>query len=112
MENNKRKGRPPKGENKLTTSINLKLTQKEYRTMKEKAAKLGTSPTQYAREMTLKGKVKNRFTLEELDLMRKLSGMVNNLNQITKKANQSGFAKVGIEIIGVVSQIKKLLDDR
>ncbi|MDR2913904.1 MAG: MobC family plasmid mobilization relaxosome protein [Tannerella sp.] len=67
--------------------------------------------TQYVREMILKGKIKFRFTLEELDLMRKLSGEANNLNQIAKKANQAGFAKVGIEVIGIMAQIKKLLDD-
>lgn len=68
--------------------------------------------TQYAREMTLKGGIKSRFTIEELDQMRKLSGMANNLNQIAKKANQAGFATVGVEIIGIMAQIKKLLDDR
>jgi hypothetical protein len=36
--------------------------------------------TQYAREMVLKGSVKLRFSLEDLDLMRKLSGMVYHRN--------------------------------
>lgn len=105
-------GRPPKEKEKLSCSINLKLTAKDFSLIKEKAAKLGIKATQYVREMVLNGKIKSRFTIEELDLMRKLSGMANNLNQITKKANQAGFAMVGIEIIGIMAQIKKLLDDR
>ena len=80
--------------------------------MKEKAEKLGMKATQYAREMTLKGGIKSRFTLEELDLMRKLGGMGNNLNQIAKQANKSGFAQVSVEIVNVALQIKQLLDDR
>lgn len=52
---------------------------------KEKAGKLGMKATQYAQEIALKGGIKSRFTLEELDKMRKLSGMANNLNQITRK---------------------------
>lgn len=81
------RGRPTKGEKKLSTSINLKLTGSDYNSVKEKAAELGMTPTQYARELTLKGNIKSRFTLEELDLMRKLAGMANNLNQITRQAN-------------------------
>ncbi|WP_280647814.1 MULTISPECIES: plasmid mobilization relaxosome protein MobC [unclassified Dysgonomonas] len=68
--------------------------------------------TQYAREMTLKGSIKSRFTLEELDLMRKLSGMGNNLNQIAKKANQAGLPNTAMEVIVIMNQFKKLLDDR
>ena len=56
--------------------------------------------------------VKSRFTLEELDLMRKLSGEANNLNQLAKRANQTGVTKVGNEILVVLEWIKALFDDR
>ncbi len=113
---NKRKnkskgGRPAKGENKLTIPINLKLTESNYNSVKEKAEKLGISPTEYAREIVLNGSIKSRFTIEQLDLMRKISGMANNLNQIAKQANKSGFGQVGVEIVQIALQIKKLVDD-
>ncbi|NDV94288.1 plasmid mobilization relaxosome protein MobC [Dysgonomonas sp. 521] len=107
-----RRGRPTKEKAKLSTSINLKLTEKDYNTIKEKAEKLGMKATQYTREMVLKGNIKSRFTLEELDLMRKLSGMANNLNQIAKQANKYGLPNTAMEVIVITSQIKKLLDDR
>ncbi|MDH6309946.1 hypothetical protein M2451_002837 [Dysgonomonas sp. PFB1-18] len=110
--NGRKTGRPSKGEKKLTIPINLKLTEDDFNSVKEKAAKLGMKPTQYAREMTLKGKVKSRFTLEELDLIRKLSGMANNLNQIAKQANKSGLPNTAVELIIMMNQIKKLLYDR
>lgn len=114
---NKRKnkskgGRPAKGEKKLSTSINLKLTAKDYNSVRQKAEKLGMTPTEYARELTLKGSIKSRFTLEELDLMRKLTGMGNNLNQIARQANKSGLANTAMEVISITIKIKKLLDDR
>ncbi len=116
MENKKRnktkKGRPAKGNEKLSTSINLKLTEEDFKTVKEKAEKLGMKATRYVREMTLKGGIKSRFTLEELDLMRKLAGMGNNLNQIARQANKSGFGQVGVEVVNIALQIKQLLDDR
>lgn len=116
MENKKKDspkvGRPAKEKVKLSTSINLKLTEDDYKTVKEKAKKLGMKATQYAREMTLKGGIKSRFTIEELDLMRKLTGMANNLNQIARQANKSGFGQVSVEIVNIALQIKQLLDDR
>jgi len=108
----KRRGRPKKEEAKLSTSINLKLTEEDLKKVREKAEKLGLKATQYAREMVIKGGVKSRFTLEELDLMRKLSGLANNLNQLAKKANQAGFKPAERVLIKLVIEITKLLNDR
>ncbi|QIK52886.1 MobC family plasmid mobilization relaxosome protein [Dysgonomonas sp. HDW5B] len=106
------RGRPAKKKEKLSCSINLKLTEQDFNSMKQKAEKLGMKATQYAREMVLKGSVKLRFSLEDLDLMRKLSGMANNLNQIAKQANKSGFSNSAMEVIMITEQIRRLLNDR
>jgi hypothetical protein len=103
-----KRGRPAKEKEKLNCSINLKLTEKDFGLIKEKAEKIGMKATRYAREMVLKA----RFTLEELDLMRKLSGIANNLNQVAKKANQSGYIAESINIMGMMIRIKRMLDDR
>jgi len=109
---NKKRGRPAKENAKLSTSINLKLTEADFKKVNEKAEKLGMKATQYAREMTLKGSVKSHFTLEELDLMRKLSGMVNNLNQLARKANSIGYKAAEKALFELACDIKKLIDDR
>lgn len=108
----KQKGRPPKADDKLSRSINLKLTAADYETIQKKAEKVGLKVTQYAREMTLNGGVKSSFTVEELDLMRKLSGEANNLNQLAKRAHQAGFTHVGNEILAIIEWIKALFYDR
>jgi len=107
-----KKGRPVKEEKKLSVSINLKLTEEDFNSVKEKAEKMGMKATQYAREMTLKGGIRSRFTLEELDLMRKLSGMANNLNQIAKQANIYGYYNTNLDVKLILEQIRKLLYDR
>jgi len=116
MENKERKikkrGRPAKGNAKLSTSINLKLTEDDFKKVNEKAGKLGMKATGYAREMTLKGSVKSHFTLEALDLMRKLAGMANNLNQLARKANSIGYKSAEKALFELACDIKKLLDDR
>ena len=110
--NRRKRGRPVKEKAKLSTSINLKLTEADFNKIKDKAEKLGMKATQYVREMVLKGSVKSRFTLEELDLMRKLAGIANNLNQIAKKANQAGYIMEAIDIMKIMTQIKSILNDR
>ncbi|GHV15395.1 hypothetical protein FACS1894169_06630 [Bacteroidia bacterium] len=110
-DNKSKKGRPAKEKAKLSCSINLKLTEVDFNAVKEKAGKLGMKPTQYAREMTLKGGIKSRFTIEELDLIRKLSGMSNNLNQIAKQVNKSGFFSSATDVIMIADEIKKLFHD-
>lgn len=113
MESKKAKrGRPIKEKKKLSVSINLKLMEEDYNIIKEKAEKLGMKATQYAREMNLKGTIKSRFTLEELDLIRKLAGMANNMNQVARQANKSGFSNSAVEAATIANEIKKLLDDR
>ncbi len=106
------RGRPPKADDKLTKSINLKLTPTDYESVQKKSSKVGLTVTQYAREMTLNGGVKFRFTVEELNLIRQLSGEANNLNQLAKRANQAGFNRVGNEIVVVLEWIKALFNDR
>ncbi|WP_165041358.1 plasmid mobilization relaxosome protein MobC [Dysgonomonas sp. ZJ709] len=106
------RGRPKKDKDKLSKSINLKLAPEDYTIVQRKALKVGLTATQYAREMTLNGGVKSRFTLEELDLIRKLSGIANNLNQLAKRANQAGFYEIENEVIPMLNWIKTILNDR
>jgi len=110
-ENTTKRGRPAKEKSKLNYSINLKLTEKDFLSVKEKAEKIGMKPTQYAREMTLKGTVKSRYTIEELEQMRKISGIANNLNQLARQANSSGYPIVALEMIKFIGEIKKMLHD-
>ncbi len=105
------RGRPAKEESKLSRSINLKLTERDFDTITERAASVGMKPTQYTRKMVLDGEIKSRYTKEELDLRRKIAGEANNLNQLARRANKDGFEAVGWEIAILCDCLKKLLDD-
>ena len=106
------RGCPAKNDEKLSRSINLKLTERDFDTITERAASVGMKATVYARRMVLDGQVKSRYTKEELDHRRKLAGMANNLNQLARRANTYGFDAVGWDITEVLQDLKKLLDDR
>ena len=106
-----RRGRLAKEEKKLCRSINLKLTESDFDAIRKKAEDLGMTATQYARQMTLKGRIKSRYTKEELDLRRKVAGMANNLNQLARKANIDGYAKSATQIDYLLSWLRYLLND-
>ncbi len=105
------RGRPAKEESKLSRSINLKLTERDFDVITERAVSVGMKATVYARKMVLNGEIKSRYTREELDQRRKIAGMANNLNQIARRANTYGLDVVGWDITEVLQDLKKLLDD-
>jgi hypothetical protein len=106
------KGRPAKEEKKLVRSINLKLTEDDYKAIAQRSASVGMKPTQYARQMTLNGSIKSRYTKEELDLRRKIAGMANNINQVARVANRDGFANAVVLLIDTHLELTNILDDR
>ncbi len=105
------RGRPAKEKEKLTRSINLKLTEDDFKAITQKAADIGMKPTQYARQMTLNGRIKSRYTKEELDLRRKIAGMANNMNQVARKANTEGFKEAEFIAYHLFVELKALLYD-
>ena len=111
QEKKPRRGRPAKEKAKLSCSINLKLIESDFDAIRQKAESLGMTATQYARQMTLNGRIKPRYTKEELDLRRKIAGMANNLNQLARKANTDGYAKSAAQVNYLCSYLRHILDD-
>ena len=103
-------GRPPKDYNKLTHSINLKLSKFDYELLQIKSQETRTTPTQFARQMVLNGSVKSPFTEEQMGLMRTLAGVANNLNQIAKHLNE-GLKSHKMEALIMIERIKKMMND-
>ena len=90
-ERNNKGGRPPKSTtDKLKYRVTVKLATPDYYTLKSRARSAGISASEYLRECFRKGYVRQRFTAEHSDYIRKLCGMANNLNQLTRKAHREG----------------------
>ncbi|MFR9554227.1 MAG: MobC family plasmid mobilization relaxosome protein [Rikenellaceae bacterium] len=111
MPKNKNKvGRPPKVIGKLTRSINLKLSDMDYVNLLTKAEKLNITPTAYARQMVVNGYVRAPYTNEHLELLRKIAGEANNINQIAKHLN-AGQGSYKLYALAMVEKLKKIIDD-
>lgn len=110
MDENINESRPKK-----SAMISARFTPEEHETIKDNAKKSGVKISKYARLMILTGKVVQRFTREDADTLRKLSGEANNLNQLARQANAGGYSKAAFEMAAlrnrIINIINQLSDD-
>ena len=116
MDKKNKGGRPKKGlSEKLKYPVRFKLCTKDYYDLKSKASAAGMKIPEFAREATINGKIRPRLTPEDAEHIRQLSGMANNLNQLARQANKSGYEEIRVVNIGLTGEIfniiKRMRDD-
>ena len=112
----KKGGRPKKSStNRKSKTIGVCFSEPELYAIRHRAGKANLPLSIYCRDAILNGVIKEPIKKEDLEVLRSLSNMGNNLNQLTKTAkflsakrleNQACSLLESIEII-----INKLSDD-
>ena len=114
MNSNKRKNkgcRPVKGAaEKLKYRVTVKMATVDYYLLKSKAKSAGVSASEFIRGCISEGSVRERLSKEHGDLIRKLCGMANNLNQLARKANAEGYASVFVTCRTLMIEIDNLIN--
>ena len=111
MKTENKGGRPTKvAGQKKGYFIGVKMDTHEYYTLKAKSREAGISISECVRQSVLGSVIKQRHTTEMYDLIRKLCGMANNLNQIARKANAQGYHNAQSENIQLAGSIRKLVN--
>lgn len=107
------KGGRPKKTIKRESATGIRFTKAEYFVVKQKAAKAGLKITAYVRTMALEGYVKARPHPIDKHLEKQLTGMANNINQLTKLAHQKGllsallfFEKIKSELDFILNRLR------
>ena len=90
--------------------IAVKLCTKDFYALKAKATQSGMTPTEVARLAINGCEIRQRLTPEQMDCIRKLAGMGNNLNQIARKANAAGYVIVQKEISSLTEKIDNVIN--
>ena len=104
-------GRPAKGTTeKLKYRITVKMATEDYYLLKSKAKSAGVSASEFIRGCVTEGGVKERLSKEHGDLIRKLCGMANNLNQLVRKANAEGYTSVFLPCRTLMIEIDNLIN--
>ena len=108
-------GRPKKEPGEKLKSVTTHVSAARYDELQEGAAAVRQPISQFVRPLVEAGvKVRKRpvlqLTIAQDDYLRQLSGMANNLNQLSKRAHQSGFAAVAQEVEAQAATLDRLLD--
>lgn len=95
--------------------ISTRISGIEHMALKKRAKDAGVSLSKFVRSVLLTGKVVQRISKSDADILRKLSGEANNLNQLARTANKEGFKNVASDVINlrviIVSIINQLSND-
>lgn len=90
-----RKGRPKKNESELHNNrYQVNFTEDEMGVVEFKAQQTGKRIVHYIHDASLSATVRSHINDEQVDLIRKLAGMGNNINQIAHRANQGGLTAI------------------
>lgn len=92
--------------------ISARISGIEYLALKKRAKDTGVSLSKFVRSVLLTGRVVQRISKSDADVLRKLSGEANNLNQLARTANREGFKNVASDVIslrailtGIINQL-------
>jgi hypothetical protein len=94
---------------KLKYRIPVRLCTEDFYNLQAKAKAVGMTKTELARSAIIGCPIRQRLTAEQMDCIRKLSGMGNNLNQIARRANAEGYANVRSEYLYLADDIDKVV---
>jgi tmRNA-binding protein len=76
----------------------------------KRAEDAGISLSEYVRQAVVSGQIVTRISRQDADTLRKLAGEANNLNQIARQANTSGFTIVATELITLKNEIAEIIN--
>lgn len=110
MKDSKKKGGRPALENKKKFRINVRFDETEHKRVLQNAETAGMSKSEWVRKSAILRKIVPRFTEEQLKAFRAITGASNNLNQLTKKAHQTGLFEVAQECRNTISHINHCID--
>jgi hypothetical protein len=110
MTKDKKGGRPKLSPaEKLKYRVAVNLCTKDYYALKAKASQAGMTCAEVARLAIAGCQIRQRLTPEQMDCIRKLSGMGNNLNQITRKAHTEGYTNIRNEYLYLADKIDNVI---
>ena len=110
MEQKNKSGRPTKTiSEKRKYKVLLRLNTMEYYTLLGKAREASITRTEFLRRLIAKAEVKSRIKPEEMQLIRTVSGMANNLNQIDHRLNAFGISALNEDLNALKVLIYELI---
>lgn len=108
--NRNKEGRPRLSfTQKKDYKVSVKFASEEYYSLREKARKAGSTISEFVRNALHSCEVKERLGASHLKIVLQLTGMANNLNQISRRANAAGYLSAKRDFEALAKSIDKLI---
>ena len=107
----KKNGRPKKSSvSRKSKTIGVCFSEPELYTLRHRAKQANLPLSVYCHDAILNGEIKEPLKKEELEILRSLANMGNNLNQLTKTAKFLTTKRFENESENLFNQIKNIIN--
>ena len=118
MMNNKKITKPkPRGRpqvstlKRLTKSVTVKFSKPDYEKLRHRSKNANRSLAEYIRDAAFDARIVAKHSTEDATVIRNLTGMANNLNQLTKLSHHKGFYRTKNIVMEVLEKLKSIMSD-
>lgn len=109
--NRKKGGRPKKSStNRKSKTIGVCFSEPELYAIRHRAAKAKLPVSVYCHDAVLNGIIKEPLKKDELEVLKSLSNMGNNLNQLTKSAKFLSAKRLENEALPLLEVIQTIIN--
>ena len=108
----KPRGRPQVSTLKrLTKSVTVKFSKPDYEKLRHRSKNANRTLAEYIRDSAFESRIVAKHSAEDAAVIRNLTGMANNLNQLTKLSHQTGFYRTKNIVKEVLEKLKSIMSD-
>ena len=108
----KPRGRPQVSTLKrLTKSVTVKFSKPDYEMLRHRSKNANRTLAEYIRDSAFDARIVAKHSAEDAAIIRNLTGMANNLNQLTKLSHQTGFYRTKNIVMEVLEKLKSIMSD-
>lgn len=108
----KPRGRPQVSTLKrLTKAVTVKFSKPDYERLSRRSEQANRTLAEYIRDVAFTAQIVAKHSAEDAAIIRNLTGMANNLNQLTKLSHQTGFYRTKNTVMELLDKLKAVLND-
>ena len=108
----KPRGRPQVSTLKrLTKSVTVKFSKPDYEMLRHRSKNANRTLAEYIRDAAFDARMVSKHSAEDAAIIRNLTGMANNLNQLTKLSHQTGFYRTKNVVMELLEKLKSIMND-
>ncbi len=96
---------------RLTKSVTVKFSKPDYEKLRHRSKNANRTLAEYIRDAAFDARIVAKHSAEDATVIRNLTGMANNLNQLTKLSHQTGFYRTKNIVMEVLEKLKSIMSD-